>query len=256
MTIAELIGVSFRYGSREVLRGVDVRVEPGETIAIIGSNGAGKSTLIDVLAGDLRVGHGEATFLGRALSTWTARELASRRAYLTQHSRMTFEFAAEDVVALGLQAPDPLLAQAAMERAGVGHLRGRIVTRLSGGERRRVHFARLLAQVMESDRSALVLLDEPTAGLDLRHAQALLATSAELASAQTAVVAVLHDLNRAAAFASRIILMAAGAVLADGAPDAILTPPLLQAAFGFRAHVIPHPDHGRPVVVPVDPSSP
>lgn len=251
MSIIELHNVSVGYGSRNVLDGVDLEVSAGEFVAVVGSNGAGKSTMLDVMAGDRHPASGRAQFLDRNLADWRARELARHRAYLTQSPRMEFDFRVEDVVGFGVFRDDPEVVATAMDRAGIADYHGRAITRLSGGERRRVHFARLLAQVLDQHQSELVLLDEPTAALDARHAHHLLATTLELTTAGSAVVVVLHDLNLAALFADRIVLLHDGGVHADGTPAHVLTPGLLHEVFGVETEILIHPHHGTPLVVPI-----
>jgi iron complex transport system ATP-binding protein len=249
MSIIELRNVSVSYGSREVLHEIDLEVHAGEFVALVGSNGAGKSTMIDVMAGDRSPDKGSVVLLGRPLPTWSARDLAGHRAYLTQHTRLTFDFLVEEVVGFGISMPDDDAIDAAMERGGVSALRGRRITELSGGERRRVHFARLLAQIHERQQSELVLLDEPTASLDPKHAHHLLETTFDLTRSGSAVVVVLHDLNLAATFADRVVLLSGGRLLAEGHPKDVFTSERLEEVFEVPTRVMPHPDHGRPLVI-------
>ncbi len=260
-------GVGVRAGLCELLRDVSIRVEIGEVVALVGPNGAGKSTLLSVLAGD-REGHaGAVTLLGRALDAWSPAELARVRALLPQASTLSMPFSVSDVVLLGRSphlvgetesAHDRAVAAAALDAVGLAGLASRTYTTLSGGERQRVHFARVLAQLgglAPNERSAaregrLLLLDEPTAALDLAQAHAVLALAREVAAARTAVVVVLHDLNLAAQWADRIVVLDRGRVADDGAPRDVLRPSLLRAVFGLEAVVWCDRPLRCPMVVP------
>jgi iron complex transport system ATP-binding protein len=234
------------------VRGVGLSAEPGERIALVGPNGAGKSTLIGLLAGG-RPTAGEVRLDDGPLPD--PRALARRRAVMEQHPSLTFPFRVEEVVALGRlpwdQGHGPALVWAE-ERAGTGTLRERRWDSLSGGERQRVQLARVLAQLGPPpwERAPVLLLDEPTSALDPAHATALLTTAAWLGAQGALVIAALHDLPLAGAWASRVVVLADGAVVADGPPDDVLRPELLREVYGVEAEVIAHPRTGRPVLLP------
>lgn len=252
MLRAHRVGV--RVGDRALLDGVSLSIAPGEVVALAGPNGAGKSTLLRVLAGDLTPSSGDVTLDGRPLASFRARELALRRAVLPQQTLMQFAFAAREVVAMGRHphaarrdAPDdePIIA-AAMLRTETAPLAARAYPSLSGGEQGRVSLARVLAQ-----EAPILLLDEPTAALDLRHQQATLAIARELASDGAAVLAVLHDLNLAAAYADRVALLAGGRLAAIGRPWEVLTAETLSALFEHPIAIVPHPARDCPLVIPL-----
>jgi iron complex transport system ATP-binding protein len=180
------------------------------SVALVGPNGAGKSTLLSVMAGDLLPSTGAVMLDGIDLAAWKHRALARRRAVLTQEHRLAFGFRVDEVVAMG-RAPwartdreddDETVVADAMERTETGHLAARVFPTLSGGEKARASFARVLAQ-----ETSLVLLDEPTAALDLRHQDQVLAQARSLAQEGHAVVTVVHDLSVAAAYADRICVL-------------------------------------------------
>jgi len=240
-------------GGTRVLDGVDLTVRAGELVALLGPNGAGKSTLLGALAGDLRPGSGAVRLDGRDLSTWAPRDLARRRAVLPQHTAVSFPFTVQEVVAMG-RAPwagtsaedeDGERVERAMEACDVGHLRGRTVPTLSGGERARVALARVLAQATDA-----LLLDEPTAALDLHHQELVMAQARRHADAGGAVLVVLHDLTLAAAWADRTCLLDRGAVAVDGPPREVMTEDVLSGVYGCPVEVVPHPRTGHPLVVP------
>ncbi|MEV3990918.1 heme ABC transporter ATP-binding protein [Streptomyces sp. NPDC049837] len=251
---AEARAVRVRLGARDVLDGVDAGVRAGEVLALVGPNGAGKSSLLGALAGDLVCAAGEVRIGGRAVGEWGAAELALRRAVLPQAATLAFPFPVAEVVRMG-RAPwagtgceeqDEEAVAGAMAATEVGALAGRPFPALSGGERARVALARVLAQ-----RAPLLLLDEPTAALDLRHQELVLRLCRERAAAGDAVVVVLHDLGLAAAYADRVAVLDGGRIVADGPPGEVLRGELLSAVYRQPVEVLPHPRGGAPLVVPV-----
>jgi iron complex transport system ATP-binding protein len=247
-------------GGRVVLREVSFALRPGEVVALIGANGAGKSTLIAALTGELQPDAGRVTLEGRALADWPAAALARRRAVLPQQSRLAFGFTVEEVVTLG-RSPhaglpsmrdDGRAVRAALEAAGVTRFARRDYRRLSGGEQQRVQLARCLAQIasLEADAARVLLLDEPVASLDLAFQQSVLRAARREAAQGCAVLASLHDPNLAAMHADRVLALGEGRLLADGTPDAVLTPNLLERLYGLPLLRLPHPVTGVPVLLP------
>ncbi|MFD7627694.1 heme ABC transporter ATP-binding protein [Streptomyces sp. NPDC059851] len=243
-------------GGRAVLAGIDLAARAGEVLALVGPNGAGKSTLLAALAADLPAASGVVRIDGRPADAWTAAELALRRAVLPQAAESSFPFTVAEVVAMG-RAPwsgtdrfdagaDEEAVARAMAATEVSGFAARPFTALSGGERARVALARVLAQ-----QAPLLLLDEPTAALDLRHQELVLRICRERAAAGDAVVAVLHDLGLAAAYADRIAVLEGGRIAADGAPAEVLRADLLSRVYRQPVEVLPHPRSGIPLVLPV-----
>ncbi|MFI8432579.1 heme ABC transporter ATP-binding protein [Streptomyces sp. NPDC079020] len=251
--VAEVVGLSVRLGQRQVLDSIDLTARAGEVVALVGPNGAGKSTLLAALAADLPAGSGEVRIDGRPATEWSAPELALRRSVLPQSAALSFPFPVEDVVRMG-RAPwagtgrededDPAVA-AAMAATEVTEFAARPFSALSGGERARVALARVLAQ-----RAPLLLLDEPTAALDLRHQELVLRICRERAAAGDAVVVVLHDLGLAAAYADRAAVLHGGRIAVEGPPAAVFTGELLGEVYRQPVEVFPHPRTGAPLVVP------
>lgn len=245
-------GLGLSYGAQPVLHDVDLDLRAGEVLALVGPNGSGKSTLLALVAGDLRPDRGTVTVRDRPVSSWRLQALARERAVLTQELRVSFPFAVRAVVEMG-RAPwrgrpeedlDDLEVAAAMETAEVGHLAHRAFGSLSGGEKGRAGFARVLAQ-----QTPVLLLDEPTAALDIGHQETLLATARERAQAGAAVLVVLHDLTLAAAHADRMVLLEQGRVAAEGTPAEVLRPELLSRVYRHPVDVVAHPRSGAPIVL-------
>ncbi|MFD4692623.1 heme ABC transporter ATP-binding protein [Streptomyces sp. NPDC058463] len=255
--VAEACGLGVRLGGRQVLDAVDLTVRAGEVLALVGPNGAGKSTLLAALAADPAPGSGEVRIGGRPAAEWSAPELALRRAVLPQSAVLSFPFPVEGVVRMG-RAPwagtdredeDDTAVAAAMAATEVTEFAARPFSALSGGERARVALARVLAQ-----RAPLLLLDEPTAALDLRHQELVLRICRERAAAGDAVVVVLHDLGLAAAYADRAVVMDGGRIAVAGPPAEVFTGALLGTVYRQPVEVFPHPRTGAPLVVPTRPT--
>ncbi len=256
MSAAGLVlrGVEAAPGGRPVLTGVDLGVAPGEVVGLLGPNGAGKTTLLRVVARLLEPRAGTLLWAGEAIASRSRRALARIVATVPQDLHVPFPFTVSEVVLMGRaphhgrmgleSASDLEIARAALDRMGIEALSDRSILELSGGERQLVLFARALVQ-----QPSLLLLDEPTAFLDLRHRIDVLEVVRELAQAGCAALVVSHDLGLAARVCDRLVVLADGEVQADGAPSNVLTTEILESAFGMRADVVMAPD-GKPLVVP------
>ncbi len=247
-------------GTRRILSEVTLAFAPGKLVVIAGPNGAGKSTLIKALSGELPPAQGEVLLDGVALHRMPAAALAVRRAVVPQATVLSFPFTVLEVVRLGSSVPGFGLkghnesAEAALSSVDLSHVTHRLYTELSGGERQRVHFARALCQLRSSSAashgSTLLLLDEPTSNLDLAHQMLLLGQAKQEARAGRIVVAVLHDLNLAAAWADEVILIGNGGVVAQGTPNAIFSDTVLSELYDQGIRVNTTPSDGRPFVLP------
>jgi iron complex transport system ATP-binding protein len=246
----EARGATLRRGGRLALAGVSLALRPGELVAVCGPNGAGKSSLLGVLAGDLRPDAGSVALCGRPLAAHDAAALAVRRAVLEQDPSLSAPFTVAELVALGAAIAPPCadpqaIAAQAMADAGATALARRRADRLSGGERARAHLARVLAQLAAGRAQGgghCLLLDEPTASLDLAHQVAVMEAARRAAAEGAAVLAVLHDLTLAAAFADRAALMAEGRIVAEGPPAAVFESALLSRVYGAAVAVDRRPD--------------
>jgi iron complex transport system ATP-binding protein len=235
-----------RYGAAEVLADVSLRLEAGQLTAVVGPNGAGKSTLLGILAG-LRPGYrGECRFDGMEVRGWNRRAFARRVSFVPQATRVEFPFTAEQVALMGraphaaglLESPhDRQAVHDAMHSTDTLHLRDRDFRSLSGGEQQRVILAAALAQSPEA-----LLLDEPTTYLDLRHQVSLYRILRDLCERGVLVAAVTHDLNLAAAYATRVVVLNHGCVVADGPPAEAFRSDRLRSVFEVPAELLRAPD--------------
>ncbi|CAM3855831.1 heme ABC transporter ATP-binding protein [Aeromonas bestiarum] len=250
--------LSLTRGGRLILDRLDLSLQAGTLTALLGPNGAGKSSLLKCLTGELEH-EGEISLFGRERQAWASIALAHSVGVLPQSSSLNFPFLCEEVVAMGrLPHSEPAsrrdeIVRAAMTHAGVEHLASRLYPGLSGGERQRVQFARVLAQIWQApddpQQPRLLLLDEPTSALDLKYQHQLLTMARALAARNTAVLVVLHDLNLAARYADRLVMLEQGRLMADGTPAEVLTPALIDRLYDYPAQVIHHPETGLPMVV-------
>ncbi|MEU5844342.1 heme ABC transporter ATP-binding protein [Rhodococcus sp. NPDC047139] len=251
------VDVSLRRGEREILHGVDFAVRTGEIVALVGPNGAGKSTLLAAMSGDHPISGGRVEIDGRPLDRWSPIALARRRAVLPQQHSVGFPFTARQVVRMGRAAwartprqdDDDRIVAEALTTCDVEHLAERPFPSLSGGERARVALARVLAQDTET-----LLLDEPTAAMDLGHQEEIMQVVRARADDGHAVVVVLHDLGLAAAYADRICVLEQGHLVADGAPDDVLGEELLGRVYRYPVTIGRHPETDTALVLPRRPS--
>lgn len=245
--------VSVKQGDRWIVRSVSFEIAAGEIVALAGPNGAGKTTLLRVASRVLAASEGSVRVQGRALDAWSRREFAQRVAVVPQDANIAFPFSAAEVVLMGRtpylgpmgfeSALDLEKAREAMARVGIEALADRSMLELSGGERQLVLVARALVQ--EPD---VLLLDEPTAHLDLAHRMAVLEQVTEFARRGGAVLIISHDLGLAARSCQRLALLAGGELRACGPPRELLNRTILRDVFGVDAEVFETPDGSIAVV--------
>lgn len=252
----ELDSVGVELGETPVLEDVSLGVPEGAFLALVGPNGAGKTTLLRTCNGIVSPTAGQVRVDGHDVTSSSPRDVGRLVATVPQTTRVAFEFDVADVVAMGrtphrgrfetADADDRTAVESALERTDTARFADRSIDELSGGERQRVVLARALAQ-----ETPVLLLDEPTASLDINHQVRTLALARELATAGRTVVAAIHDLDLAARFCDRIALLSDGSILADGPPEAVLTAERLESAFGVRTAVGTNPVTGTPAVTPL-----
>ncbi len=253
----EAIGVAFSYGNGRVLNDLTLRVGSGEMVAVVGPNGSGKTTLLRVLSGTLRPQRGEVRLDGEPVRHLSRLAIARRMAVLSQETSVPFAFTARQIVLMGrIPYLHPLAGETrrdhevvrqAMAATTTDHLAERIFNELSGGERQRVLIAMALAQ-----QPTLLLLDEPTVHLDISHQIEVLELVRRLnRETGITVVAVMHDLNLAALYFERMVLVNGGCVVADGRPIDVLAPGVVESVFNTAVRVVPHPTETAPCVIVV-----
>ena len=256
-----LENVGVELGETTVLDGVSMSVESGQFLALVGPNGAGKTTLLRTANGLLSPSRGTVTVDGRAVSELSAREVGRLVATVPQETTLAFDFDVSEVVAMG-RTPhrsrfstatdaDRAAVESALDRTETAQFADRPVSELSGGERQRVVLARALAQ-----ETPVLLLDEPTASLDINHQVRTLSLARDLADEEKTVVAAIHDLDLAARFCDSVALLSEGELLATGRPEDVLDAERLEAAFGVRTAVGTDAVTGTPTVTPLSDAPP
>ena len=235
-TYLQVKGLSIGYGSYSVLQDISFSLGKGEVVGIIGCNGAGKSTLLKTIRGFLPKQKGSISFFGKELEKYEEKELAMKLAYLQQHVEVGFGYTGKDIVMAGRypymkwwereRKEDEELALACMAYTGTANLADRPVTEVSGGQKQRILIAKVLAQ-----QTPLIFLDEPTTGLDMVYQEEIFRFAQALGQMGKTVLMVVHELNLAAKYCERILLLGERTLLADGAPDAVFTEDLLSRAY-------------------------
>jgi iron complex transport system ATP-binding protein len=240
----DMVGVALRYGQREVLAGIDLSVAAGERACLVGPNGAGKSSLLRCLTGLATPSTGRVLLDGRPLQELPRAEVARTISVVPSGVELPFAMRVEEVVRLGrlphehpftgATAADHAASDAAMARVGIERLRGRDVRELSMGERQLVLVAMAVAQ-----GGRIIVLDEPTVHLDLRHQVEVLSLLARLSTDGLTVLAVLHDLPLASRFFPRLVLLDGGRLVADGPPREVLTPERIREVYAVDPRYVP-----------------
>lgn len=247
-------GAQVSFDDKQILSGIDLDINCGEVLAIVGPNGAGKSTLVNVITADVELDEGKVFIDDEVEYSWSTRELAMRRAVLLQDIGLAFPFTVLEVVEMG-RSPwagmreskhDDLIVSGAMSRTETVQFAARKFTSLSGGEKARVALARVLAQATPA-----LLLDEPTAPMDIRHQELVLQQARDYAATGGAVVIIVHNLDLAGAYADRIAMIAHGTLVAQGPPAEVLRADLISEVYDYPVTIVTDPNTGAPLVVPV-----
>lgn len=242
-------GLSYQVEAQTLLDGVDLHADSGQLVGLIGPNGAGKSTLLRAISGILRRQEGTVRLDGTDLQSISSKEVAARLALVPQIAPYTHGFTALELVLMGRYphlgrfqiegAEDDHIARDSMRLTEIEQFADRTLDTLSGGERQRVFVSRALAQ-----QPRVLLLDEPTSNLDIFHQIKVLDLVRQLVDDGLTAVAAIHDLNMAARYCDRLVLLSEGRVLADGSPEAVLCPKVIESAFGVKSAVYRDPVTG------------
>src|SRR5258705_6236272 len=226
---------------------------------ILGPNGSGKSTFLKIFSGELNGYHGNVFYTDKRIGTIKKEELAKQRAVMSQQPELSFPLMVDEVVMMGRYPhfvfnpgkKDETICNEVMERMNLQSFRERNYLTLSGGEKQRVQFARVLAQIWERPAAGTryLLLDEPLASLDINYQQEFLQIAKEFTKADTILAVVIHDINLAIQFADKLFFLKDGGVAAQGNPSAILTEELIAGVFGVKTTIIKNPVSGNPLVI-------
>jgi iron complex transport system ATP-binding protein len=248
--------ITTRIEGEPILRDVSFCAKEGELVGLIGPNGSGKSTLLRTLSGLLRPASGNLFLDGKPLKQYSSKELARNVGYVPQDTVVDFDFTAREIVLMGRHSylsrfssesqHDHMIVHKAMQHTATLHLADRIVTTLSGGQRQMIFIAKALAQ-----EPRLLLLDEPISALDIRYQLHVLELMRMLTQRGMTVVAALHDLNLAARFCDRLVLLMDGEIVGAGTPEEVLTPEMIQRTYKVQAKVRMDPWVGSPTITAI-----
>ena len=249
--------ISYEAGKRMLVKEISFSLRPGEMLVILGANGAGKSTLLRLLSGERKPSNGSITLHGKSISSYSSPELALKRAVLNQQNIINMAFLAHEIVMMGRYPhyqnhpteKDKEICDEVMKLTGITQLAERSYLSLSGGEQQRVQLSRILVQIWDVP-NALLLLDEPVSGLDLQYQQQTLAIAKALAGKGFMVIGVLHDLNLAAQYADRILMLKNGRKWYDGTASEVLNTKNIYEVFEIDADVFTNPKTLKPFFIP------
>jgi len=245
--------ICFSYPDRRILTKITAHFPQGSLTGIIGPNGSGKTTLVKVIGRWLAAESGSVKLHGKPTTSLTSRHIARALAIVEQESMLGVDLTVRELVSLGRlphqtllhreTAEDKCIVARALAKTGISHLAERTLSKLSGGEKQRSRIAMALAQ-----DSPILILDEPTTHLDIRHQMELLALLVSLAGEGMTIIAVLHDINLAALYCHRLVVMSDGKIFAQGSPGEIMNAGFIEAVYGCRVEIFSHPSAGIPQI--------
>lgn len=248
--------ITYKHKEFHILDAVDVHLEYGELLVIVGPNGAGKSSLLSVLANEVKSGQ-QVLFKDKPINDWAVQELSRHKAKFSQHNSSDIPLEVKDVVMMGRypyfdaqpRQEDLEAMNRMMYETDVYHLKDREYNTLSGGEKQRVHLSRVMAQLQNGIAHKLLFLDEPLNNLDVKHQYKTLESIREFTRKANSAVVVLHDLNLAAQYADKILLMKSGKTLVYGTPEEVFTAENISSAYNFPCTICEHPVTGNPMII-------
>ncbi|MGV3461712.1 MAG: heme ABC transporter ATP-binding protein [Flavobacterium sp.] len=249
--------ISYSHRKFAILHGIDVEVTQGELLVIVGPNGAGKSTLLSVLANEMDKSGDAIIFKKKTFQEWDDKDLAHNKAKFSQSNNTDIPLTVKDVVMMGRypyfnatpHKADKEAALKAMEETDVAALKDRDYNSLSGGEKQRVHLARVLCQLDNDISHKLVFLDEPLNNLDVLHQHRILHTIKNFTEKGNTAIMVLHDLNLAAQFADRVMLLKKGEIVSHDVPEKVFTKEIISRVYNFPCIVCPNPVNKNPLII-------
>ncbi|MCJ8153818.1 heme ABC transporter ATP-binding protein [Chryseobacterium sp. SSA4.19] len=248
--------ISYRHKEFHILDGIDISLEYGEFLGIVGPNGAGKSSLLSILANEVKTEQ-KILFKNKSIMDWDVRELSKHKAKFSQHNSNDIPLEVKDVVMMGRypyfdaqpKKEDHEAMNSMMYETDVFHLKEREYNTLSGGEKQRVHLSRVMAQLQNEIAHKLLFLDEPLNNLDVKHQYKALEIIKKFTGKTNSAVVVLHDLNLAAQYADKILLMKSGKATAFGTPEEVFTAENISNAYNFPCTICAHPITGNPMII-------
>ncbi|WP_020410162.1 heme ABC transporter ATP-binding protein [Hahella ganghwensis] len=255
--------LAVKRGQQYLLQNVDFSLAPGEVVMLLGPNGAGKTTLLRSMTGQTEPDEGEVLLDKQPIQLIPLSQLSLRRAVVSQSVHLSFPFTALEVVLMGVQVQNRTektsvslqdqrsLATRALVDMQVEHLADRMFPELSGGEQQRVHIARALVQLWtgNQDHSQFLFLDEPTSALDLKYQVHVLHYLRELALQDVGICCVIHDLQLAALYGDRLVVMKSGNIEAEGRSEELINPTLLKNIYEVNSHILRHPETDKPLAI-------
>ena len=249
--------INYKHKEFFILNEVEITLNYGEFLVIVGPNGAGKSSLLSILANEVKQGKQDILFKNKPISDWEVRELSMHKAKFSQHNSNEIPLQVKDVVMMGRypyfdsqpRKEDFDAMDKHMKDTDVYHLKDRDYNTLSGGEKQRVHLSRVMAQVENEIEKKLIFLDEPLNNLDVKHQYKALEIIKKFTQNENSAIVVLHDLNLAAQFADKIVLMKSGKVSAYGTPEEVFTAENITEAYNFPCTICPHPVNANPMII-------
>ncbi|MDB5202518.1 MAG: hypothetical protein JWQ27_1927 [Ferruginibacter sp.] len=255
----KISNLHYQVGKKEILKDISAEFAAGKFHMILGPNGSGKSTLLKLFSGSIDLKHGEVFYDEEKLSAISTVRMAQRRAVMSQQPELSFPLSVKEVVLMGRYPhfdfsptkKDLDIFMAVIEKMQLQAFIDRDYLTLSGGEKQRVQFARVLAQIWEPAEPGCryLFLDEPLTSLDVNFQQEFLQVAKSLATAQTVLIAIVHDINLAAQYADELFFLKEGKLVASGEPQAILNSDLIEHVFSVRTQIVLHPVTQKPVVL-------
>jgi iron complex transport system ATP-binding protein len=253
----EAFKVSYSHKKFSILDNIDIAVNHGELLVIVGPNGAGKSTLLSLLANEISRNEEPIFFKKKTFEEWDEKELPYNKAKFSQHNNNDIPLSVKDVVVMGRYPyfnsvpgkKDHEAVAKAMEETDIATLKDRDYNSLSGGEKQRVHLARVLAQLDNEVSQKLIFLDEPLNNLDVLHQHRILHTIKNFTAKGNTAIMVLHDLNLAAQFADKVMLLKKGKIVSHDVPDKVFTREIISRVYNFPCIVCPNPVNKNPLII-------
>jgi len=249
--------INYRHKDFHILKNIDISLEYGEFLAIVGPNGAGKSSLLSILANEVKSDNPDILFKNKPVHDWKISELSMHKAKFSQHNSNDIPLEVKDVVMMGRypyfdaqpREEDYDASDRMMQETDVIHLKDREYNTLSGGEKQRVHLSRVMAQLQNPIAHKVIFLDEPLNNLDVKHQYKALEIIKNFTRKGNSAVVVLHDLNLAAQYADKVLLMKSGKAAAYGKPGEVFTAEHITDAYNFPCTICPHPIHHNPMII-------